>query len=475
MLFLWLGVVVWALGPSLCMAQAESPFAIRVEAPEVVVPVVVLDRTHVRLATGDVYEEVDEEIFDLSVKDFRIFEDGVEQPIKNVSLELPRIRDVRDNISHHIEESFTPRGTWSSPDLWNESIGGPTLSPIATYLVSYVPPPSSRGSCHRIVVKVKRHHAAVRARDEYCNVKHPLSDPVGGTRLGQRMQEYAESSRDGEFPLSVQVGAVLGNSEVSRIDIAVEYPWNAIRRKWGRVNLYAMVAVLGMVRDKDGNLVARFSDMDSTAPWNFYRGPLPADRAFLKNWETAGIPTRYETQLELAPGEYSLQIVVTDGEHFGRVETPVHVESMSQDRFAGGDILLCKRFHEVLEGAQAAARAPKHVPLISNGMEFMPAGDLRFHKGERVIGYFEIYEPSVESTEPAHFRIRVSDAKTRENKIDSGLHEAGPEARLKNGVIPVAAEMATERLSPGAYEIEVQVSDATGKIISQHAKAFVVE
>jgi hypothetical protein len=103
------------------MAQTESSFVIRVETPEVVVPVVVLDRTHLRMMTQTSYEEVDEEITDLSLRDFHVFEDGVEQPIDNVALELPRIRDVQDNVSHHIEGSFTPRGTWASPDLWPQS------------------------------------------------------------------------------------------------------------------------------------------------------------------------------------------------------------------------------------------------------------------------------------------------------------------------------------------------------------------
>ncbi len=48
---LLLGGIVCGVGACVCWAQTESPFAIRVEAPEVVVPVVVIDRSH-RVATA---------------------------------------------------------------------------------------------------------------------------------------------------------------------------------------------------------------------------------------------------------------------------------------------------------------------------------------------------------------------------------------------------------------------------------------
>jgi hypothetical protein len=51
-------------------------------------------------------------VTDLSPRDFRVFEDRVAQPIDSVELELPRIRDMQDNVSHHMEGSFTPRGIW---------------------------------------------------------------------------------------------------------------------------------------------------------------------------------------------------------------------------------------------------------------------------------------------------------------------------------------------------------------------------
>jgi hypothetical protein len=467
-----MAALLWVMGASVSGAQAESPFPIRVEAREVVVPVVVLDRTH-RFVTQTTFEELDEEISDLAAKDFRIYEDGVEQTVENVSMELPRIRDVEDSVSHHIEGSFTPRGTWASPDLWRPASAGPTLAPFVMYMVSYVPPTTSNGSCHRIKVKVRRRHATVYSREEYCNVRHPLTDPIGGTKLGRQMEAHADSGDRGGIPVYVQTGSFSGNSETNWVEVAVEFPVSAIKRKWAGVNLYAMVAVLGVVRNENGILVARFSDISSTLPWNFYRGPLPPDPAFLKNWETAGIPDRYETQIQLAPGEYELQVIVTDGEKFGRVTAPVKVAAR-QNSLTVGDILLCNRVREAPEGAQAAARAPQYVPLSSNGLEFTPAGDTHFHRDQRLLSYFEICEPSAGAKESEEFQIRIADAKTGAIKRQTDWRLLETRA-FRNGVIPVAAEIPVDALGPGDYRLEVDVLDSQRNSRAEAAKVFTVE
>ena len=85
-LLVLLGITVFCTGAEVCLAQTQSPFAIRVEAPEVAVPVVVLDRTHFQKLTETTLEELDEEVTDLSAEDFRIYEDGVKQEIRNVGV-----------------------------------------------------------------------------------------------------------------------------------------------------------------------------------------------------------------------------------------------------------------------------------------------------------------------------------------------------------------------------------------------------
>jgi hypothetical protein len=326
----------------------------------------------------------------------------------------------KTNVSQYIEESFTPTGIWSSPDLTR--LSNAKLSLLSTYLVSYRPPASSTGSCHGIKVQVSRHHATVYARDEYCNTRHPISEPLDGTRLGREMQEYADFGEGEAIPVYVQARAFAENAVTSRVHVAIEFEPSAIKRKWERVNLYATVAVLGMVRDKTGKVVARFSDMNNTAPWNFYRGPLPPDRNFLKSWEMAGIPGRYETQMQLTAGEYTLEVVVTDGEKFGKAKIPVRVEQWPQSTVS--DIVLCKRFHLWKERRPPGVRRSMCHWRIA-GWSLRQWGDMRFDRNQPLIAYFELYEGVRNGNRAGNFRIRIADGKTAEVKTGHWTERSG--------------------------------------------------
>jgi hypothetical protein len=479
-----LPTIVFGLAPSIAAAQIAFPNAIRVEAPEVVVTVVVLDRSHFRMDAYHTFEELDEEITDLAASDFHVFQDGVEQRIQSVSMEQPRVWDVQDNISHHLEESFTPRGIWSSPDLRPQPSLGSSFSPRGIYLVSYVPPPSPEGVCHQIKVKVKRRHATVYARQEYCSTKHPLSDPLNGTTLGKQMENFALSSatdsKTGAFPVSVQAASLFGNSTENRVDVASEFPASAIKREWHGVNLRASVAILGLVFDKQtGLVVARFSDSSSTAPWNFYRGPLPPDRAFLKDWETAGIPSRYETQLDLVPGHYEVQLIVSDGEKFATARVPLNVEVAPSNKPAISALVLSDRFREVPQGAEAAVRPPHYVPLASNGLELTPAANKHFNKRDQVVSYFEIAPPPQQhaATEEIQFHLRITDPSTGELKRDFGWHTAPQPAHTETPghIIPVAAKIPVDQLPAGTYRLHVQASDTSGQPTDSRFTCFAIE
>lgn len=475
-LALLLGRLAFANDAPVSPAAVVDRSPIRVKALEVVVPVVVLDRSHFRMDRDSLYQE-DEVVSGLSQNDFQLFEDGLLRPIQSVALDVPRIRDVRDNVSHHLEYSTTPRGIWSSPDLRPQSGMGSGVSPFSVYLVSYVPAPSPDGVCHQIKIKVKRHHATVYARESYCNTPHPLTDPLQGTAVGGEMEKFAVSAESGNFPVIGQVTPLLSGMGLNEMEIAVEFPWNAVKRKWKGVNLYANVAVLGIIYDQDGAEVERFSDIASTALWNFYRGPLPPDRQFMKDWELAAIPNRYTTQMNLPPGNYRLQVVVTDGEKFGRTNTSLKVEDVPWQFLGISGIVLCKRIQPVPEGAQAAARAPQYIPLSRNGVEFSPAGNTHFERGEQLFSYFVIYLPPKDRTamSDAKVQIKLTNAESGELKLDTGLRPMGSDNRTETGIVPVSGEIPISNLPRGRYRLEVQASDSTGKKTAGRESFFVIE
>lgn len=458
--------------PIVSVAQTGGPFTIRVEAKEVTVPVFVIDNSDIRethlYGGGSTFDEFDKEITGLTSKDFQVFEDDKQQTIQKLSIKEWTIQS---------RDEFSPRGIWSRQDSSFQTPPGNDAFSSHAYLLSYIPPPAPDGSCHRIVVKVKSRHATVFAPEEYCTTKFPTADPMYGTKLGKQMESFANLDSRGKLPLSVQVGSFRVKPDSSRVDITVEFPSSAVKRVWHNTNLVVTIAVLGMVYDKEKTLAARFSDSWNTLPVDFYRGQLPPQMDLLRQVAAAAIPSRYERQLNLAPGRYDLIIVVSDGDKLGRVASPLTLESYDPNRLSISDILLCKHFRKMSDEPRSLAEAPQYVPLTSNGLEFSPTGNPRFAKGERLMSYFEIYvpPPGRDGIQKMLLQMKVTDAKTGNLKSDTGVRLVDSKAEPGNPTISLAREIAVDKLTPGSYRLEVQVSDSAGNKTEWRSASFTVE
>jgi len=461
------------------MAQNQSSLEIHVESNEVVVPVFVLDKTHFRrevdLSGEQRLVELDQEITGLTAKNFHIFDDGVEQHIQTVTVERERAGYVSDNVSHHMEYSCTPRGVWACTDLETMTTGQGYLH---MYVISYQAPASTEGSCHRIKVKVDhRPKATVYARDEYCRVQHLAFDPLLGTKLGKQLEDYAISLEEGKIPLSVQESSFYSTTAVSRVDLAVDFPWKALRHESGGCFMEATVNILGLAFGKDGTLAARFSDMAcfSSGRLVFFDYNEPDCDLLRLPPDPRHLPTRYETQFDLAPGEYSLKVVIADGQKFGRMEMPIKVGSYDRNNLEISDIVLCKRFRKAV--SDVPGWAAQYIPFASNGFQFTPTGDTRFAKSDHLIAYFEIYEPLLTDalSTSVRFQMRITDEKTGEVKTDTGLRPADSFVQQGKTFIPIAEQVAITELPSGNYRLEVQATDSTGNKTEWRTTSFTVD
>jgi hypothetical protein len=284
------------------------------------------------------------------------------------------------------------------------------------------------------------------------------------------MEGYADSAQVGKIPVSAQVTSRFGTAEANLVHISLEFPWNSLKHVWSGDNLYTTIGVLGRVYNKNGSLLARFSDapclFGSSKPWN-YCDSCTRDRAFLEYY---GIPGGYEAQIDLPPGDYELRAVVTDGVKFGRAEVPLKVDSYDLSNLEISGMVLCKRFHDVLSGPTLYAR------LVSKGVEFAPTADTVFQKNDRLISYFEINEPAPRGTGAAkvQFQMRITDAKSGELKMDTGLRPTESWVRSGNPVIAIAQEVVIDKLPAGTYRLEVQASDSAGNHTAWRATTFTV-
>jgi hypothetical protein len=516
---------------SLVQSQTQPEYKIRVESNQVqapmraqsnlvLVPAFVIDKKAMSRVTDAEWECADAEnttfrallpsqpytqedcshadAHGLAAPDFHVFQAGVEQKVEQVAVERYHVA-ARDNMTWHAETSLTPTGIWSSSDLLG------LLQPDLVrwfYRLAYVPRDSVPG-CHRIEVRVDRPGTVLFARDQYCTGQS-MSDLLYATPYGKQLENDLASPKREKIRLSLQAGYFYTLSGQARVEVSLEFPWNKLFHTWNldTKTLFARIGVLGTAYGKDGRLAARFGDLMYPPYWPTFvqvngaspallaaeddRGPYGLEpnladqlQSALSRKDPAWLPARYETQMDLAPGDYDLRVVLGDTQNSGTAEVPLHIESYDGKGLGISSVMLCKRFRDAHVAAverAAASFAPQYIPLVSKAIEVTPAGDTGFKRGQVLMPYVEIYEPLL-ATAPAtgvqaHFRVfEAKTAQMRDDFTVDGHPFEGPGAL----VIPVTWEILTDKVPKGAYRLEVQATDSAGGSTPWRTADFTIE
>jgi len=474
------------------------------------------------------------EVHGLTAEDFRLFQDGTEQQIVRM---VPGAwwTLVRDNLGWHMQASATPRGIWGLSEL--SQIKRVPVINREFQTLAYVPKSATEG-CHAIRVEVDRPNLLVFARNQYCTGQTP-ADPLIGSELGKELEHKLASQKHGKIPLSLQAATFHTSGDQSRVDVSLEFPWKDLYRKWESSNwtLYARIAVMGIVRRADGSIAGRFSDLLYPSYWPTFNqggtkyitwekgtanlsGAIPHlvngaassrnlgasdstdgnDTLALTFRNAAGeikpdlssiqtaldssdpfwIPAQYKTQMDLPPGEYKLQVVLSDGWDIGLAEAPLTLAPYDRKRLALSSLALCKRLRDAGVSAKEAAAAnfaPQYVPLVSKGIEFSMAGDANFAQSSQFFAYFEVYDPSPEqnSATGVSVQMRILDSATGTVKGELAPVEAAPYKDPASGVFRIARTIPIRQLPKGAYRLEVRAQDSAGDISAWRAADFSVE
>jgi hypothetical protein len=468
---------------------AQGP--IRVESSQVLVPAVVFDKKLYTL-TGKKHHKHSLRyliardphfwdsiaIRDLVAKDFHLFEDGQEQRILSVAFEAPSFSIVQDNRGKHPETIGTGGGRWTYPELARTD--NSMWLPWPQYVITYVLSVSLAGSCHQIKVNVGQPNLVVWARGEYCNTPHPASDPLNGTDFGKQMEDDLISATKSKVDLKLRATAFYADTAADRVNIHIEFPSKSLKHEFRDGTLYASIGAVGEVYDQAGSVVARFSDFaccdygnDSHPSTNSQASGTPSDRG------TSMIPNGYETQIDLPAGEYNIDVVLSDGEKFGRARTLLTVQNHDEKQPAISDIALCRRFRKLPdESTESPAQLPgSYVPLVSKGVEFTPTTNSRFASNEMLYAYFEVYDPqlAVQAAPKVTAHLRIVDVKTNDVEIDFQPVDAASYIKPGSSQIRIARGIDLSSLPEGSYELDVQATDSTGKSTVWQKANFSVE
>lgn len=493
-----LGSAVVSLFAPAVAAQTGAP-AIRVESNEVLVPVLVLDKRRVaklrdidpvlflrEAESGNYAAFKDIAVSNLDARDFRVFEDGRKQKIERVVDESEAGPPVlKDNLSRYAEFVGVGGGTW----VWSAPLDLPRILSLTSiflpgrrlsgYLVAYAPPPSPSGSCHTVSVKVNRPKSIVYARQEYCDTKNSAADPLKGTKLGNKLEYDLSSRKKGKLNLATTTFASLSPTGKSPVHVYVEFP----HPKHVRFNRVApcsetpTIGIIGAVYTGNGTLARRFSDfLSSQAFANVSFAPVLSLLPFIPSgYCVSNDPSRYQTQILLPPGQYSLQLAVIDGKEFGRANARFTVSGNDGGRLAISGIVLARRFRKTSpDQLGAATETPEdYTPLISRGFEVIPTPDSSFPKGEPLCFFFQVYDPRQTDHVEAH--LRIVDAKTGTVVKQIGPLDAAQYRTPGDLVVPIGGGISTNDLLPGSYRLEVQATSSENESTGWQVANFTIQ
>ena len=443
----------------------------------------------------------------LSANDFHVFDNGAEQKINYLQESDFSLRDINE------QWSFYPqiRGTWgdyTSVDLALE----PTT---ATYIIGYIPPLPQSGDCHAVRVEA-RDDDVVLNRSRYCNTDEGDAATVEGTKLAAQMETFAKSGKRGSIKVASQpfvfwssrvlslmrdkpetgfgstpasaatnytyVVVVHDSRAPATVQIATEYELGKKAWNYPCPNNHPAIYVFGVVYKADGEVAARFGD-SYPCPENGYRSissDLARDLAARYPGSQVTIPSRFNSQVELQPGDYDVHVVVSDGHKFGQARTPLRVESLDSQTLTISDLALNGILRDaswLLRDAAWVSPAPLvPTPLVSKQAQFIPVPEARLPKKSSLPLYFEVYEPLLaDRGAEVSFSIKITDLKDGTMVMNTGPTSAAQCVTPGNVVVPIALNVETEKLPSGQYKIEVQASDSAGRTTEWRMAKFEIQ
>jgi VWFA-related protein len=334
----------------------------------------------------------------------------------------------------------------------NDLLGG--LEKIARernefYLLGYVPPASSEGSCHTIKVKMGRGDMQVRARSGYCNVR--AANPLDGKPIEKQMELQAAGTQPGAIHGSLQAPFFYSGPNVAQVNLAMEIPGDAVIFNKEKGKYHATVNVLGIAYKPDGSVGARFNDT-----LNF---DLEKDE-----WkEFSKQPYRYQNQFDAAPGTYKLSVVLSSGgDGFAKFEKPLDIDSYDGSKFTLGGMVLSNSIQMVNQIATDvdATLLEDRTPLIIKGMQITPAANYSFKKTDRVVLYSQLYEPLLKGDAPPRIAAGYSILDSSNKQVFfSGPIPLQEYIEKGNAVVPFGLVVQVKDLAPGSYRLVLQAAD----------------
>jgi VWFA-related protein len=335
------------------------------------------------------------------------------------------------------------------------------------YILGYVPPSQTHdGTYHRIAVKVTRKGVQLRHRNGYYDLKAP--DLLAGKAEGKNLEVLAASSQPGQVPVLFSTPYFYSSPGVARVYVSLQIPASAIDFEKEKKDFHSKVNVLGIASRENGAVAARFSDTVK----------LDMEKKDLKEFSKG--PFKYRTTFNIAPGKYTLKLVLSaGGEKFAKYETPFSIAPFEGQQLGISGPVLSDDFRPVnqLMASLDSQLLEDQTPLLFQGMEVFPQPGNRFQHGDKVAFYVEVFEPQMKSAFAPRVGLlfNIVNCKTNQQVYSSNTILVDAFARSGDPLIPVVHEIPIDSLQAGEYRLEVRARNSAGGASPIRTADFVVE
>jgi hypothetical protein len=314
-------------------------------------------------------------------------------------------------------------------------------------------------------VNVLRPAVQIRYRPGYYDLKS--HDLLAGNPEGKTLEAVAASAQPGQIPVQFSLPYFYSSPQEARVYVSLQIPASAIDFGKEKKDFRSSVEVLGIASKADGTWAARFSDTVK----------LEMEKRDLK--EFAKGPFKYQTTFTIAPGDYSLKVVLSaGGEKFAKYETPLSIPPLDDNQLAIAGLALSDNIRRVDDQAATvdSQLLEDQTPLIAGGMEVFPQPGNHFRRGETIGFYAEVFEPRMQLDDLTHVGVlfNIVNPKTNQTVFLSNTIMVNRFAQAGNPMIPAVFELPLTGLAAGEYRLEVRARDSVGQTSAVRGANFVI-
>jgi hypothetical protein len=112
-------------------------------------------------------------------------------------------------------------------------------------------------------------------------------------------------------------------------------------------------------------------------------------------------------------------------------------------------------------------------PLVTAGLQIIPAGSNKFNKLAPPLCYVEFYEllltQATDQKLAVGLQIRILERKNGEQKFSTGMMRVDLPEKSENPMFPLGERIPVDTLSSGRYTLQVQTLDMLGTTVKRTA------